>query len=79
VWWRSHEPDSRTGVLTLSVDVRRATTAKRSRGAIVRKAVWTPMLIGADGIPGVASGADATRLLGVWRQASRCSGLATSP
>jgi poly-gamma-glutamate capsule biosynthesis protein CapA/YwtB (metallophosphatase superfamily) len=79
VWWRSHEPDSRTGVLTLSVDVKRATAAKRAPGPIVRKAVWTPMLIGADGIPKVASGADTTRLLGVWKQASRCAGLAASP
>ena len=30
VWWRSQEPDSRTGVLTLSVDVKRATAAKRT-------------------------------------------------
>ena len=79
VWWRSHEPDSRTGVLTLSVDVKRATAARPTPGPIVRKAVWTPMLIGADGIPAVASGADATRLLGVWRQAGRCTGLTTSP
>ena len=79
VWWRSREPDSRTGVLTLSVDVRRATASRRPPGPIVRKAVWTPMLIGADGIPGVASGADATRLLGVWKQASRCTGLTTCP
>jgi len=79
VWWRSHEPDSRTGVLTLSVDVKRATAARPTPGPIVRKAVWTPMLIGADGIPEVASGADATRLLGVWRQAGRCTGLTTSP
>jgi poly-gamma-glutamate synthesis protein (capsule biosynthesis protein) len=79
VWWRSHEPDSRTGVLTLSVDVRRATASKRPPGPVVRKAVWTPMLIGADGIPEVASGADATRLLAVWKQASRCTGLAVGP
>jgi poly-gamma-glutamate capsule biosynthesis protein CapA/YwtB (metallophosphatase superfamily) len=79
VWWRSHEPDSRTGVLTLSVDIGRATAAKQIPGPIVRKAVWTPMLIGTDGIPKVASGADATRLLGLWKQASRCTGLAASP
>ena len=79
VWWRSQEPDSRTGVLTLSVDVKRATAARPTPGPIVRKAVWTPMLIGADGIPEVASGADATRLLGVWRQVGRCTGLTTSP
>jgi hypothetical protein len=79
VWWRSHEPDSRTGVLTLSVDVQRATAANRPPGPIVRKAVWTPMLIGATGIPRAASGADATRLLGVWKQAGRCTGLAAAP
>jgi poly-gamma-glutamate synthesis protein (capsule biosynthesis protein) len=79
VWWRSQEPDSRTGVLTLSVDVQRATAAHRPPGAVVRKAVWTPMLISTDGIPRVTSGAAATRLLGVWKQASRCTGLATRP
>jgi hypothetical protein len=66
-------------VLTLSVNVTRATAAKRTSGPLVRKAVWTPMLIGRDGIPAVASGADATRLLGLWKQASRCAGLATRP
>jgi len=79
VWWRSAEPDSRTGVLTLSVDVRRATAAKRTSGPLVGKAAWTPMLIGRDGIPEVASGADAPRLLGLWKQASRCADLATRP
>ena len=79
VWWRSAEPDSRTGVLTLSVDVRRATATRRTSGPLVRKAVWTPMLIGRDGIPAVASGADAPRLLGLWKQASRCTSLATRP
>jgi poly-gamma-glutamate synthesis protein (capsule biosynthesis protein) len=79
VWWRSSEPDSRTGVLTLSVDVRRATAAKPSSGPLVRKAAWTPMLIGRDGIPEAASRADAPRLLGLWKQAGRCAGLATSP
>ncbi|HYO17190.1 MAG TPA: CapA family protein [Dermatophilaceae bacterium] len=79
VWWRSSEPDSRTGVLTLSVDVRRATAAKPPPGPLVRKAAWTPMLIGRDGIPEAASRADAPRLLGLWKQAGRCAGLATSP
>jgi len=79
VWWRSHEPDSRTGVLTLSIDVARATAAKRLPGPLVAKAVWTPMLIGTDGIPQVASGSDAKRLLGMWKQARACSGLKAAP
>jgi poly-gamma-glutamate synthesis protein (capsule biosynthesis protein) len=79
VWWRSQEPDSRTGVLTLSVDVARATAAKRPTGPVVRKAVWTPMLVGRDGIPEVAVGANATRLLGQWKKARGCAGLASNP
>lgn len=79
VWWRSQEPDSRTGVLTLSVDVKRATAATPPPGPVVRKALWTPMLIGRDGIPEAATGADATRLLGQWKQARRCAGLAARP
>lgn len=78
VWWRSSEPGSRTGVLTLSIDVKRV-AAKPHRGPLVRRAVWTPMLIGTNGIPQVASGADATRLQGLWEQARGCTGLTASP
>ncbi len=79
VWWRSNEPDSRTGVLTLSINVRKATAAKPAPGPLVSKAVWTPMLIGTDGIPKAASGADRTRLLGLWKQARSCAQLSASP
>ena len=51
VWWRSREPDSRSGVLTLSIDVKRPGAPSATQRSVVRKAVWTPMLIGADGIP----------------------------
>jgi poly-gamma-glutamate synthesis protein (capsule biosynthesis protein) len=80
VWWRSHEPDSRSGVLTLSIDVGAARGTRRGTHSVVRDAVWTPMLIGPDGIPRVpSSSADRARLLRGWRQAGSCSGLASAP
>ena len=79
VWWRSREPDSRTGVLTLSVDVKAAQREGRRTSPVVTAADWTPMLVGADGIPREPGGADRKRLAGVWKQAAACSGLAQRP
>ena len=79
VWWRSHEPDSRSGVLTLSIDVKAAKGTKRTQRSAVRQAVWTPMLIGADGIPRPPAAADSARLLALWKQAGQCANLATKP
>jgi len=79
VWWRSHEPDSRSGVLTLSLDVRRARARADDGHSLVRRASWTPMLIGADGIPRRPSTADSSRLMGLWKQANACTGLESSP
>jgi poly-gamma-glutamate capsule biosynthesis protein CapA/YwtB (metallophosphatase superfamily) len=79
VWWRSHEPDSRSGVLTLSVDVAAAKGTKRVTAPVVRDAVWTPMLIGRDGIPRETGAKDAKRLHRLWEQARGCTGLAGEP
>jgi poly-gamma-glutamate synthesis protein (capsule biosynthesis protein) len=79
VWWRSHEPDSRSGVLTLSVDVAAARGTQRSGAPVVRSARWTPMLISADGIPRVPPAGDSERLNGLWERATACSGLARAP
>jgi poly-gamma-glutamate synthesis protein (capsule biosynthesis protein) len=79
VWWRSREPDSRSGVLTLSIDVKAAKGTRRTQRSAVREAVWTPMLIGADGIPRPPAAADSARLLALWKQASACADLATRP
>jgi len=79
VWWRSHEPDSRSGVLTLSVDVAAAKGPAQPARSAVRKAVWTPMLIGSDGIPRVPGAADSKRLLGLWNQSRTCAGLSGAP
>jgi poly-gamma-glutamate synthesis protein (capsule biosynthesis protein) len=78
VWWRSREPDSRTGVLTLTVDTARA-RARRSATPVVTDARGSPMLVGPDGIPRAPGSADRKRLTRVWEQAGACSGLARRP
>ena len=87
VWWRSAEPEARSGVLTLTVDA----TAARARGAasgaarrtassLVTSARWTPLLIGSDGVPRKPGNpAEVARLQGVWDTAVACSGLRPSP
>jgi hypothetical protein len=81
VWWRSAEPDSRTGILTLTVDAAAArTTRPGARSApVVTDAVWRPLLIGANGIPAAPAAADAARLLDLWEQARACTGLSGTP
>jgi len=79
VWWRSHEPDSRSGVLTLTVDAAAARASRDRSRSVVTAARWTPMLIGSDGIPAVPDPTDAARLHSLWAQARGCSGLAARP
>jgi hypothetical protein len=79
VWWRSREPDSRSGVLTLSVDVAAARGTRRRAASAVRGAAWTPMLIGTDGIPRVPGARDTARLHALWTQARACTGLTAAP
>lgn len=80
VWWRSVEPDSRTGILRLTIDptIARQPSAQRTK-AIVQQADWQPLLIGRDGIPARPPDADATRLHTLWEQAGACSGVASAP
>ncbi len=87
VWWRSAEPEARSGVLTLTVDADAARERGRAAGAarltpksLVTRAEWQPMLIGADGVPRPPSDAATTaRLKGVWDTAVACSGLTPAP
>lgn len=79
VWWRSREPDSRTGVLRLTVDVEAARGSARHPQPSVTAAAWTPMLIGVDGIPRTPGKADTVRLQRLWDQARGCTGLSAAP
>ena len=60
-------------------DVDAARGTKRGSSSPVRKAVWTPMLIGTDGIPREPDATNSARLLTLWKQAGACAGLATAP
>ncbi len=79
VWWRSHEPDSRTGVLTLTVDATAARGSRHRDRSVVTRATWTPMLVGTNGIPAVPAAADRARLHALWAAARGCSGLSSAP
>lgn len=80
VWWRSAEPDSRTGILTLTVDRTKASQPAQARtGPVVTSASWRPLLIGRNGIPAEPAPADATRLSGLWEEARACTGLTAAP
>lgn len=69
VWsGRNGELDSRSGVLTLTLDGRRTTAAR-----------WTPLRVGADGVPRAPDAAQADRLHAQWVAARDCTGLAFVP
>ena len=85
VWWRSTEPEARSGVLTLTVDAeaarargRAAGPERRTAAPLVTAATWTPLLIGTDGVPRPPDQATTSRLRGVWDTAVACSGLRSS-
>ncbi len=69
VWWRRNsEQDSRSGVLTLTLEGRRVVGER-----------WTPMRVSADGIPRVPGDAERRALSARWEQARTCTGLAAQP
>lgn len=69
VFYRTDEPASRTGVLTLTLRV----PGTKGDEPLVREAEWQPMLIGQDGVPRPPGAADRARLHGVWEQARGCT------
>lgn len=87
VWWRSAEPEARSGVLTLTVDAAAARERGNATGiarltptSLVTHAIWQPLLIGADGVPRPpADAGTTTRLQSVWDSAVACSGLSPTP
>ena len=78
VWWRSREPDSRTGVLTLSVDVRAAQREGRRTNPVVTGADWTPSSSAPTAYPASPAEQTASAWPGV-EQAAACSGLSQTP
>ena len=69
VWaGRNGEPDTRTGVLTLTVDGRRTTGAR-----------WTPLRVQGDGVPRPPARAQAERMRAQWDAARQCTDLSSAP
>lgn len=80
VWYRNDGLNGHTGVLTLTVDAKRARAQGHSGQApLVTKAEWTPMLIGDDAVPRVVSPSARAPLQAEWQRGTACSGLAPEP
>ncbi len=83
VWYRNDGLNGHTGVLTVTVDAKRAQAQRGSGGRgpapLVQEAVWTPMLIGDDAVPRVAPSDQTAALTAEWRRGTTCAGLAGEP
>lgn len=77
VWWKTAEPDTRTGVLEVTLDGEAvaARAAGKSHTPVVADAEWTPMLISQDGIPREPDAETSARLADSYADAVECSGL----
>jgi poly-gamma-glutamate synthesis protein (capsule biosynthesis protein) len=76
--------DAVSGVLTVSVDPRRAQALRGSgdrkgKPSVVTGATWTPLLIGDDGLPRPPAVEAAAAQQAAWAQARGCAHLASSP
>lgn len=87
VWYHNAGTAGQSGVLTVTIDTAVATTTSRApeREAravrtrpVVSAADWTPMRIGDDGVPRVATDSSGRSLLRAWAQSTGCSGLRTA-
>lgn len=85
VWARNDGDNGVSGVLTLTVDIptvlarERARAARRTSRPVVEQAMWTPLLIGDDGIPRRPDQPTRTALRRQWQQARSCTDLAGRP
>ena len=81
IWDFGHGANGDTGMLTITIDGNRA--AKRGdrdkTGPVVTAHQWTPMRIGAHGLPVAAVDAEQTRLTEETALADVCSGLSSDP
>ena len=79
VWYNNEGAGAQTGVLTVTVDAAAARAEQARTGRkrpLVLGGQWSPMLIGADGVPRSPTSAPARdRLAAAWTEATRCAGL----
>ncbi|MEP6628879.1 MAG: CapA family protein [Lapillicoccus sp.] len=87
VWLNSRGPaDAVSGVLTVAVDPvaaragRGQDAVQRAAGpSVVTSGTWTPLVIGADGVPVAPGSAAAAAQNDAWSQARTCARLASHP
>ncbi len=87
VWLNTRGPvDAVSGVLTVAVDPvaaragRGQSAAQRAAGpSVVTSGTWTPLLIGADGVPVAPGAAAAAEQSDAWSQARTCARLSSHP
>jgi poly-gamma-glutamate synthesis protein (capsule biosynthesis protein) len=84
VWARNDGENGVSGVLTLTVDVprvlaREGSGSQSSQDSVVSKAVWTPLLIGDDGIPRQPDETRSAQLSRDWVEARSCTNLTARP
>lgn len=81
VWYSSRPYDKETGVLTLTVDAKKA-RAKRPAdrtSTVVTEHEWTPMVVGDQGLPEEQNEAETERLMQEWDNRRECAGLDSTP
>lgn len=81
VWYSSRPYDKETGVLTLTVDAKKA-RAKRPAdrtSTVVTEHEWTPMVVGDKGLPEEQGKAESDRLMQEWDNRRECADLKSAP
>ncbi|HEX2705265.1 MAG TPA: CapA family protein [Candidatus Lustribacter sp.] len=86
VWHIRAEPDRRSGVLNVSIDIPRAKARGAATGAarmtttsLVTAADWTPLHVDSDGVPRQPSAGTASALYADWQARRACSNLKAQP
>lgn len=81
IWYHNRPDSAASGILTVTIDGSRVDRRANGEdpGPVITEQTWTPMLIGASGLPAVAQGDTLARLTTAKRAADTCSGLAGTP
>ncbi len=81
VWYSSRPLDKETGVLTLTVDAKKARAKRPAQrtSTVVTDHKWTPMVIGDDGLPAEPGKQESDRLQDLWDTKRECADLKSAP
>lgn len=81
VWYSSRPLDKETGVLTLTVDAKKARAKRPAErtSTVVTDHKWTPMVVGDKGLPVEPEKAESERLQELWDTKRECAQLKSAP